>query len=692
MATPHRRCSRRTSFIRTEILAALVHRAENGLEIPYRAEDLFHTAEVAVDESAIANILLGQEGATILTRAAAAIAGSDTVVKLIDLLIPIHVKLTAITQSGSDADRQRHQELSQLIANTSLPSLTKAILARTGTEAPEEIHLFAELLSRHSDPMEHPLLELPAPLHHELVLAVEEWADRLIASPVSRRSHLAEVATVIGRLASSELVPILGRMIAEDLKRWRASRGQFLDALNKGIRLRSEAQASWVLQYRRAFAAIGDDAVVELMKAYLPDRGYCGFGVAAAEALSDIWKSRQQPSPDRQFRPQPDFSQIRIRRSERQNQLADTAKPGSFGDDIIAVINTLTDPKSDDESHAHATQLACVAFSMPYSHSSSTIGALLNLSQPLRARQKLLTALVLAGEMIQSETVLECIRALLEESNAKTWMRSDQNWWEWESWLALMPFTDRPTATIDALELLGAGWPPPWRLRGLLSALGNAPDPEASEILTSLPRRDPRFLHEHDWVRALESRSVVLMARTLLDFVRDGLYSRKANGLDDWALARKLARGISEDHGLRSELYKHYEDDPSGPNATLFEQTIAEVADEEGVLALIRGHASQNKPCSGLLYSAIRHLVEGQRPSRAWAGAVEMFSRAVPKLRKDLFAMTAGHSAEKQLAAPCLNAIDLIRDDHGPAESERRHPDIDSGRPWPVPERLAHTL
>jgi hypothetical protein len=35
--------------------------------------------------------------------------------------------------------------------------------------------------------------------------------------------------------------------------------------------------------------------------------------------------------------------------------------------------------------------------------------------------------------------------------------------------------------------------------------------------------------------------------------------------------------------------------------------------------------------------------------------------------------------------AACLTAIDELRDDYGPAESEPRHPDIDSGRPWPLP-------
>jgi len=46
--------------------------------------------------------------------------------------------------------------------------------------------------------------------------------------------------------------------------------------------------------------------------------------------------------------------------------------------------------------------------------------------------------------------------------------------------------------------------------------------------------------------------------------------------------------------------------------------------------------------------------------------------------------MTEGNSATAQLAGACLDAIDRVRDDHGPAESEFRHPDIGADRPWPI--------
>jgi hypothetical protein len=74
----------------------------------------------------------------------------------------------------------------------------------------------------------------------------------------------------------------------------------------------------------------------------------------------------------------------------------------------------------------------------------------------------------------------------------------------------------------------------------------------------------------------------------------------------------------------------------------------------------------------------------GERPSANWAGANEVVSVPLPELRKRLFSMVKDDAAESRLAAACLTSIDELRDDYGPADSEPRHPDIDSGRPWPL--------
>ena len=74
---------------------------------------------------------------------------------------------------------------------------------------------------------------------------------------------------------------------------------------------------------------------------------------------------------------------------------------------------------SIDTGNAHAIQLARVAFSIPYGDEGDTIDALLMLSQLSRAMQKLLTVLVLAGEIIASEMILDAGKALLEASKTK---------------------------------------------------------------------------------------------------------------------------------------------------------------------------------------------------------------------------------------------------------------------------------
>ena len=186
----------------------------------------------------------------------------------------------------------------------------------------------------------------------------------------------------------------------------------------------------------------------------------------------------------------------------------------------------------------------------------------------------------------------------------------------------------------------------------------------------------------------MERRSPVAAARTLLEFISDGILSA-VEVRDRWWLTRKLGRAMLEDEEFRADVYRQYDSASGGAIATdLLERAIAEGADETGVLVLVQNHARRGEPYSGSIEAAIRHAVVGERPSQDWAGASELFGIAVPSLRKKLFGMIQGDTPEAQLAWRCLTRIDELRDEYGPVESEPRHPDIESGRPWPIP--LAH--
>ncbi len=116
----------------------------------------------------------------------------------------------------------------------------------------------------------------------------------------------------------------------------------------------------------------------------------------------------------------------------------------------------------------------------------------------------------------------------------------------------------------------------------------------------------------------------------------------------------------------------------------LIERTLAEIGTTEATTALMRGYARNRKPFDGLLGQALHEAALDRQPAGGWVGAFELHPVPLTELRKELFQMLGGAGHQAALAAACLEAIDALRDDYGPAEFEPRHPDVASGRPWPL--------
>ena len=670
----------------SEVKAALLGRLQAGLAIPTPAEDLLRTEDIEIDDGPVVAFTLDEDPPASIVPGSLGVLGSQTVGRLID-------KLIAIKGSASNIgvpDGKATHDLRDWIAATQPSSFVKAILKRAPTTVPSEIALLADLVSRHGKRQEGELLQLPSDLQADLTGAFIRWGEELLASSALDRSVLAEVAKAISRVSQPELGTVLGRMLAADLALWRDARQKMKSAFERreavDMVVRSSAQMGYSPQYRRAFANTGGKEVVGLMKSYLPHLGFDGFGVDAAHVLRDLWEKEYNPPDPRRLVFGKDFSQVGARRAERASATGSPAT-SPYADAIFAVVDDLMKPGSSDEEHRHALQLAIVALRMPHGDRTPTLDSLLQLKQSLREQKALLSDLVLSGEIVRADIVLDGLRALVAELKTKRWFDFKQDWWEVESWLELLPFSDRPMSTLDGLDLIDPTWRQPWRLRSVLSALSYAPSSEAEDVLKELPRRDTAFLNDHDWLGALERRSPVTAARSLLGFISDGTLST-VEVRDRWWLTRKLGRAILEDADFRADVYRQYDAASDGLASELLEGAIAEGADETGVLILVQNHARRGKPYSGSIEAAIRHAVVGERPSQDWTGASELFAIAVPSLRKKLFGMIQGDTPESQLAWRCLTRIDELRDEYGPVESEPRHPDIESGRPWPIP--LAH--
>jgi hypothetical protein len=266
-------------------------------------------------------------------------------------------------------------------------------------------------------------------------------------------------------------------------------------------------------------------------------------------------------------------------------------------------------------------------------------------------------------------------------------MLHPNSFWEFEHWLELLPFTDRPAATIDAVKAVNAALPAPRRMERVVAALGNAPDDEAERTLVGLARQDLYLASRHEWANAMMARGTVSAALTVLDFLADGRLTATGDAVGIWGISDLFGPLVRCHPELKTELLRRYQFAGEGPSRRLIERVLAELGDTESLLALAQGYALGHRRFDGRLELAIRDVALQKHPAEGWVGSYELRPVPTTRLRKGLFAMLAGTPQEAAVAEACLVAIDKLRDEYGSAEFEPRHPDIESGRPWPLAAR-----
>ncbi len=659
---------------------ALIHRLERRLDMPIDAHEMLTGSHVSVDTGPIVERILSADTDKGSMEAAAAIMGSQTIGRLIDtLLATAHQPLT----SGSQRLAEERRHLKGLIWGCNPGVLAQAVIERAGARHSQEIVWMAQLLAyqgRRSPDRSKSTYD-PA-LRDQLIPVLRTWTEVLLAAPNVTRFELSDMAAAVGRLATPELLPTLKTLLNEDLKRWAAALAA-LDAARAARKpIQNDAHMAYTLQYRKALVSIGGDDVVEVLKQYLPERGHGTFGLDAASALYELWQLENAP-PRENHRFGRAFAQVRSQRQARQAGEFKVASPGAEA--IFTVVDGLVG-SPDETAQRHALQLASIALGMPCGQRAETIERLLTLSQPPKVKRQFLMALVLAGEKIPADLVLEGLRELLGESKSQA-RPLDPYQGPLTDWLVLLPFSDRPTAVIEAVASLPQPQRTPRQLGPLVIALGDAPSDEALQVLETLVREDEALLEDSAWFQALERREIVPAMRLLLKLLEEGKLENRQRGVDQRQVV-SLAALIRADSAFRRQVYDTLERLPGARSRGILESAIAEAVDREGVFLLLRGYARRGQGFDHVLYAAIEQLAIDRRPSSEWVATYELIGRAVPELRKSLFSVIVGRAPEAELAATCLNTIDELRDDHGPAEAEPRHPDIDSGLSWPLPKTL----
>jgi len=652
------------------IAQGLLRRLEAGLEIPFRTEDLL--ADVpSIDDGSIAAAALDPETERKTGHVAARIVGPKTTGSLIDIYLDLNKTFSTPEGRTDRALADRYDAVRRRINTTRASSFVPAILNHHASSEPRAIGALARLVAQHGSEDED--RKKPLPLGSDqvapVVSMVRGWVDAVIPLAESEPHLVAEVASSVGRVGRVELIQDLKRLLDADLARLQkaAQGGQ-----------RGGARMLYINQYSNAFARINGDAIIPVVSEYLENYE---FGFQAGVLLLEAHHRQANTAMWDPMRRWPDFSDVETVRERRRSPPPPPSSP--MADRIFAAIERLGGPENEDKAQLLAIQLGKLAVSIPHGDRRETIESLLSLPQPIRTKRELLAALVMDGEVISADLVMQGVRAWIDEKNKNKYWMIDQHLWEVEGWLELLPFSDRPETIVDAIAEVNTAIGREHEMERIITALSHAPGEVAERLLGQLARQNRRLASLYHWESAIVRRGTASSALLLIDLVAEGVLGNGRGGVDPWSLSERLVSLVKAFPEVRSELVRRYQVGRGGQSGALIEHLFAKLGDVDCFLALVQGYAWQNKRFDGLLDLAIRDIALRKEPVEGWSGAYQYQPVAIVMLRKDLFAMLNGTPQEATLAAACLSAIDQIRDEHGSVASEPRHPDIESGRRWP---------
>ena len=94
--------------------------------------------------------------------------------------------------------------------------------------------------------------------------------------------------------------------------------------------------------------------------------------------------------------------------------------------------------------------MARIALAMPHPNLDALMARVADLPQPLKAKRDLFAALALDGHVLDINPIMDGVDEWLKGAEESVWEHR-QNTWEIESWLELLPFTNRPEQVVDGM-------------------------------------------------------------------------------------------------------------------------------------------------------------------------------------------------------------------------------------------------
>lgn len=636
------------------------------------ANDILASAKLSLEDDALLQLALAETPSNdFRADAASSVLGPKSAGLMIDALLNIAMRLRDLNGEYNKAMSERYHEIQARIAHVQGANLVAAVQSRSARTDNDQMARLAELLSRHFQDD----TDRGRPFDAEAILVIqslaEDWGNRMLASENAERRQVASIAVLASHVPDVRLLPLLKRMLDYNLLRYRALREEAEAAGWRNCNAVDGARWPMTYEYKRAFLAIDTPETAALMREYLTDPY---FGEIAADVLAAHWMAANEPPPNKRFFGGVDYSRVGEKRAVRST--APTASSGQ-AEAIFDAIEVLSADGATEDQKKLATALGAVAVRLPHGQRDATINRLIHMT-PRRGRFKLLLNLVLSGAEINVGLVANGLAETFEAAKKEPWILTDG--YELREWLNLLPFTNCPADALEVVRSIPEDQRQPCLMEGLVGGLAVTPSEGGEEVLFKLAEEDPRFYQYYQWRASALKLGTASAALRLIDLMVNGTFDAKSFDDRDWS--RELSIMIAEFPEARRYVYDLLKDGVASQPLALLARAVAESPDTDGLLLLV--NIENNKVKQSVLgWHTLENVVTKHVPVENWSGAYNVVSIPAIDLRQKLLAMTTDGGPE-DAAARCLNVIDAIRDEHGLPPSETRHPDLTSGKPWPI--------
>lgn len=598
----------------------------------------------------------------------AATMGSRAIRTLLEQAFEIEAQLKALEQPNAELQRRRQQL--ELVLEHTRPEMTlPALVEASGIVNPGRIKVLAHLMTKLKPVMEGD--DFP-PGHADALLRVmTEWIDALLGSGEFDRALASLIPQAAIRLKDPSLAKPLMRLFERDLE----EHASILEIRQTGRRVPpGKSNVVFNRIYAKAFSAMAGESAFYFLQTALGD---LRWGRDAAIGLAEIWSAQYDPQPQRVLPiGREGFSDYLLKRSGRAAGAMPTT---AFAEAIFAAAREMATGERSAEDLHHALGIAATALRMPHGDKREDVNRLLALPVPMLSKHRLLAMWARTGENVPAEVIASGAFELLERAKSETW-RLDHGGSELVDWLELFPFSDSPSLVHEVIEAIPERIRTPHNMMRLLQAAHYGPPETGLQLLEQLAASDHAYFRERGWVDAVLKIGTEEATHAVLDHI----YTERLPLNNPYIVSRWLSDLVQKYPSVRVSLLTRYKQDNSLRLQRLLGQILCEVSDQEIFWAAFEQAIETNGEGQYGLEQILHGLTMGNRPSAQIEGAFEVFGTSAADLRKALFEKLAMDGKQAVVASKCLSWIDDIRDQYGNVVDEPRHPDIKSGRPWPM--------